>query len=715
MALEGLLLGQYRLLQLLGSGGMGEVYLAEDARINQQVAIKVNRTEATAYPNSDVTRDAVRLFQREARAIARLDHPHILPLFSYGEESVKGSTLIYIVMPYRPEGSFVNWLQQRGNNELLSVQDVAYFISQAAEALQYAHDKQIVHQDVKPSNFLMREHKERSQLPDLLLADFGIARLGSVTSNVSHAVRGTPAYMAPEQWSGEPVYATDQYALAVLTYELLAGRPPFVGRQEQVMYQHFNVQPQPPSTFNPQLSKDIDTVILKALAKQPEDRFLSISALANAFREATLGLEASTILKTAYTPQNSDLHVTLAISKAEAKSGTQRVLTLSGGRQVSVPVLAGAYDGQVLRLPGMGEPLYAGGPASTLVLTLSVQETEEIASPAQSGNLDRTVLASNPGTPDKTALSSNRSNVPPVSLPSSSAPKMVEDHHPQLIVRQQGVSTGTAILLVGLAFLLVVGGLGFFFLQSINRLSPNNSTVTPTTQSGSTPDAAATSTVQANNANSTATAQTNSANNATATALASNSNTNAYPPAGATLVLNDPLSDNGKGYNWDLKPTQFGTCTFTNGAYQVVAPGTSTYHRCTAQNTSFGNFAYEVEQTIVTGDCGGMLFRATASLWHYYHFRICQDGTYAFYLYTHTGGASNTFLDASTSSIHTGLGQTNLIAVVANNDILNLYVNHQLINTQQDSTFSSGQIAVVAENVNSPTEVVFRKAKVWQF
>ena len=83
--------------------------------------------------------------------------------------------------------------------------------------------------------------------------------------------------------------------------------------------------------------------------------------------------------------------------------------------------------------------------------------------------------------------------------------------------------------------------------------------------------------------------------------------------------------------------------------------------------------------------------------------------------YTHTGRASNTFLDASTSSIHTVLGQTNLLAVVASNDILNLYVNHQLINTQQDSTFSSGQIAVVAENENSPTEVVFRNARVWQF
>src|SRR5256885_12703068 len=280
MALEGLQLGQYRLLHLLGSGGMGEVYLAEDARISQQVAIKISRSEATAYPKNRHAQVVVRLFQREAKAIARLDHPHILPLFSYGEENVNGMTVIYIVMPYRREGSFINWLQQRGDNELLSVQDVAYFISQAAEALQYAHENQIVHQDVKPSNFLIRTNKGRSKLPDLLLADFGIARLGASTSSASQDIRGTPTYMAPEQWSGEAVYATDQYALAVLTYELLAGRPPFVGRQEQIMYQHFYVQPQPPSTFNSQLSKDADAVILHALAKKPEDRFASITAFA---------------------------------------------------------------------------------------------------------------------------------------------------------------------------------------------------------------------------------------------------------------------------------------------------------------------------------------------------------------------------------------------------------------------------------------------------
>jgi len=484
MALEGLQLGQYRLLQLLGSGGMGEVYLAEDARINQQVAIKVSRTEATPYPNNNSTQEAVRLFQREAKAIARLDHPHILTLFSYGEEKVNGMTLIYIVMPYRREGSFVDWLQQRNNNELLSVQNVAYFISQAASALQYAHNNQIVHQDVKPSNFLIRTNNEHPKLPDLLLADFGIAKLSTSTSSISHAIRGTPAYMAPEQWSGEPVYATDQYALAVFAYELLAGRAPFAGRQEQVMYQHFSVQPQPPGIHNPQLSKDVNAIILKALAKQPVDRFPSIAAFADAFRQATQNLDASTIIKPLNTPGPSDLHVTLAISKAEAQNSTIRTLTLPGGRQISVPIPAGAYDGQVLRLPQMSEPLYAGGPPGTLILTLSVQETDKIAPSATSGSLEGTVLASPSSTlEDKTIRSSGRNTGSSTPLPTLLPTNVAEVHPPQPITRQQGISTGTAILLVGLLFLLIVGGFGFFYFSRIN-LSSSNTTNSVTTPSG---------------------------------------------------------------------------------------------------------------------------------------------------------------------------------------------------------------------------------------
>ena len=499
MALEGLQLGQYRLLRLLGSGGMGEVYLAEDARINQQVAIKVSRAEASPYPHNSTTQDAIRLFQREAKAIARLDHPHILPLFSYGEENVHGTQLIYIVMPYRPEGSFAAWLQQRGENEMLSAQDVAYFTGQAAEALQYAHDTQIVHQDVKPSNFLLRANKEHPRLPDLLLADFGIARLSTSTSSVSHSIRGTPTYMAPEQWRGEPVYATDQYALAILAYELLVSRPPFAGRQEQVMYQHFNAQPQPPSMFNLQLSKDVDDVMLKALAKQPEERFPSIAAFAQAFRQATQGLAAPTISK----PVNSsDLRATLAISKAEAQSGTHRILTLPGGRQVSVSVPAGAYDGQVLHLPGMGEPFDPARSAGTLILTLSVQETSELASPARSSHADRTIPASSSSVPDQTVLSSNRSSVPPVLHSPSSGPNVAENQRPQPGASQHGISTGTAILLVGLAFLLLIGGFGFFYLYTINHSPANPTNPLTTIQTRDTANPVATSTTQINNATS---------------------------------------------------------------------------------------------------------------------------------------------------------------------------------------------------------------------
>src|SRR5579863_4223330 len=112
MALEGLQLGNYRLTRLIGSGGMGEVYLAADTRINRQVAIKVVRTEASPYPDANTTKEGARLFQREMKTIALLDHPHILPLYDFGEESVNKMTLVYMVMPFRPEGSLTDWLQQ---------------------------------------------------------------------------------------------------------------------------------------------------------------------------------------------------------------------------------------------------------------------------------------------------------------------------------------------------------------------------------------------------------------------------------------------------------------------------------------------------------------------------------------------------------------------------------------------------------------------------
>ncbi len=140
MPLEGMRLGQYTLIRLLGSGGMGEVYLAADPRIDQQVAIKVCRVEVSTYPTDWSAEEAARLFQREAKAIASLDHPHILPLFGYGEEQLDDMLLTYIIMSYRREGSLTTWLQQHAQGRPLADHTVASLIHQAADALQYAHD-----------------------------------------------------------------------------------------------------------------------------------------------------------------------------------------------------------------------------------------------------------------------------------------------------------------------------------------------------------------------------------------------------------------------------------------------------------------------------------------------------------------------------------------------------------------------------------------------
>jgi serine/threonine protein kinase/ribosomal protein L33 len=321
MSLEGIQLGRYQLYQMLGSGGMGEVYLAEDSGLGRQVAIKVVRSEPYYTFDLESVVRTERLFEREMKVISQLDHPHILPLFDYGETRANGTTITYMVMPYRPEGSFSAWLHQRRHNGPLPLQDVTNFIGQAASALQHAHEHQVIHQDVKPSNFLMRMRPEEPDHPDLLLMDFGISRISTGTASTSQFVEGTPAYMAPEQWKGHPTYASDQYALAVMAYELFTGRPPFSGRAEAVMYKHINEMPAALGSINPALPSAIDAVLMRALAKQPEERFPSIATFAHALQQACTDEEA-TIIRTR--PGDSIGHSTLSLlanEQVEAEQG----------------------------------------------------------------------------------------------------------------------------------------------------------------------------------------------------------------------------------------------------------------------------------------------------------------------------------------------------------------------------------------------------------
>jgi serine/threonine protein kinase len=308
--LVGTTLGGYTLTRFVGSGGMGTVYLAEDQAIGQQVAIKVVRTDEDEYFDSASGGRAEERFKQEARAVASLDHLHILPLYRYGEEETPDGRRAYMVMQYRPEGSLWDWLRRRAgivsgesltltpgsSRQLqglptawpLGIEEAADYLRQAASALQYAHERGIVHRDVKPANFLLRFDAQRTGhlAPGvfLLLSDFGLAKFFSSISATSR-VLGTPTYMAPEQFEGAAGPESDQYALAVMIYYFLAGRPPFEGEPMHLMHQHLSVQAPPIRTFAPTLSSGIEKALARALAKQPVARYPSIAAFAEDFSQ----------------------------------------------------------------------------------------------------------------------------------------------------------------------------------------------------------------------------------------------------------------------------------------------------------------------------------------------------------------------------------------------------------------------------------------------
>ena len=474
MALEELQNGRYRFLHLIGGGGMGEVYLMNDTRVSRQVAIKVIRSESAPYLGSATAGDAARLFQREAKAIAALEHPNILPLYDFGEETHEDITVSYMVMPYCQDGSLAGWLRQ-GSSAMLTPQDIVRLVEQAADALQYAHDHQVIHLDVKPSNFLLRSNRKNPNCPTLLLADFGIARSSTTASSSSRTIRGTPTSMAPEQWSSMPVPATDQYALAVMIYEILAGRPPFVGGMEQLMYQHFSVQPPPPGNYNPNLSATVDRVILRALAKKPEDRFPSIADFASEFERAMQFLPARLVVRPSQPSADDateDIRSTLAISTAEARSGTSRMITLPGGHKVKVSVPAGAYDGQIIRLRNPDE---SSNPVGDLILTIAVTFSEVAQQPSNRISAEQTVLSSQSGVQQPfVPVSVSDRDLPTVasSHPNLRAPEV--QRQPPTQKRRRTSPAMIIGIISGLIILLLLGGAVFFYSTSSNHQASTN-------------------------------------------------------------------------------------------------------------------------------------------------------------------------------------------------------------------------------------------------
>lgn len=289
--LEGQILGGCRILKRLGAGGMGQVYLAEQIRLGRQVALKVVRPPRSSSEdgNAPALADAPERFKLEARAIAALEHPNILPVHEFGAEN----ELMYLVMPLMPDGSLFDAMRPGSPHRRLYLPltptQAAPIIFQAASALQYAHQHNIIHRDVKPENFLVRVGRDDTL--EIFLADFGLVKEYHPESNTNTLAVGTADYVAPEQIEGRPVPASDQYALAVMTYELLAGRLPFTGAVAEVALKHLRDEPPPPRKFNPAIPEGIEQVILRALRKKPQDRWPSVMEFARAYSEVLKKLE----------------------------------------------------------------------------------------------------------------------------------------------------------------------------------------------------------------------------------------------------------------------------------------------------------------------------------------------------------------------------------------------------------------------------------------
>ena len=269
----GTVLGRYRLLEKAGVGGMSEVFRAEDETLKRIVAVKVILGPVAA---DSTFRER---FLREARLVAGLEHPNVLPVFDYGTATIDGEEVSYLVMPLVAGGS----LKGRVAGPVPPALAITW-LSAIAAALDHAHSKGILHRDVKPGNVLM----DAQGRP--LLADFGLARSAEVSSGLTATgtVLGTPLYMAPEQAMGATLDGrADQYALAVIAFELLAGRVPFSAESPlAVLHQHVSTPPPPLSTVLPGTAASVDAVLFRGLAKKPGDRFASCSAFVAALGAA---------------------------------------------------------------------------------------------------------------------------------------------------------------------------------------------------------------------------------------------------------------------------------------------------------------------------------------------------------------------------------------------------------------------------------------------
>lgn len=650
-------LGNYRLLSLIAQGGFGDIYLAEHVHLGTQAAIKVLHTRLA---NEDVA-----LFRREARTVARLIHPNIVRVFDFDVQA----TVPFLVMDYAPNGSL---RQRHSKGEPVPLPTVIEYVKQLTDGLQYAHDEKVIHRDVKPENMLLGRRNE------VLLSDFGIALAAQSSRSLStQDVAGTFAYMAPEQLQGKPRQASDQYSLGIVAYEWLSGERPFHGSFVELYSQHSFVNPPSLIERGIPLSSQVEHVVMKALAKDPHQRFESVRAFAIALEQAyTTPIVLASPTENVSTPFTETTPIKVPTPHDPMSEEIERV---AEGKAAVADDLTSPSD----RSTQLAEASRPSSPLPAVKEQPAVPETPRQALPDQQIVLPPPAPAL-PQPAQRVVAVANEANIyqPERARPAST--------------QGRSLPMTTIILIVALVVVLAASGLGFLVLRNNgHNQSAQGATATPghsvtaTTQPGTTVTPAV--------ATATATVASQQYSQATS----------------GTPVIDDQLAGGDKEqlrcptaikrgyYSYEVDGLHFEASAPTSGN-----PGDA---YCVVPTTQFSNFAYQVQMKIVNGDGGGITFRTDPAFGTGYSFVINKNGSYQLKYVK-----DNHVLSSGTSPvIQNSANQTYQLTVVAQGSTINLYVNQQHIATVEDSQYGQGSIGMIVSG-NVDTSLIFSSAKIWQ-
>jgi eukaryotic-like serine/threonine-protein kinase len=302
--------GRYRIIRKLGSGGMANVYLAEDEELGRRVAIKILNDR---YANDELF---IERFRREAKSAAGLSHPNIVSIYDRGE--AEGT--YYIAMEVIEGRSLKELILTRGP---LPIGTALMFAREILDALRFAHRHGIIHRDIKPHNILIGER--------IKVTDFGIARAGASQMTEAGSIMGTAQYLSPEQARGAPVTApSDLYSVGIVLYEMLTGKVPFTGDSPiEIAMKHLNDPPKPPSRIRPEIPEELDQVVLRALAKEPEQRYQTAEEFSEDLTRVEAGLPVA--------PETAEAATAVITGATALQTGATEVLGPDDATRVTSP------------------------------------------------------------------------------------------------------------------------------------------------------------------------------------------------------------------------------------------------------------------------------------------------------------------------------------------------------------------------------------------